>query len=185
MTNLGRAKRGWASRDSYANVGLWPFDGGRRARIRVELEELHERARAARESGDEQEIETVCTMLRDKALSAPDSIAFEMGSYQLLRELHELVERRRKERERAQSDAVLEQLRPCGCGGREYHLSNPVAIDELVSSTSSSRSPRVRIGVCASCGHVSLWALDLKELEWPLFDRKLVRAKGGEGGPFR
>lgn len=167
---------------------MWPFNREKRERIERELVVAQEAVEAALRAGvPVDELRSLSRALGRLAIEAGDRVTNARDTWGVVRRAREHADTREQEAMKARSDAVLDQLRPCtGCKGREFYLSKALTIDDLVSKGASERSPTLRLAVCASCGKTTMWTVNLDEVRTSgHFSRTTVRAKGGEGGPFR
>jgi hypothetical protein len=167
---------------------MWPFDREKRERIANALADIQQRVKDAMARNDEQTLRDLRPELARLAHDAPSSVTSTLDTWALFRQMREYLDKRTEDRQTSQAAGVEEQLRPCTmCKGREFHLSRPLWIEELGSKgLSSDPSPTMRLAVCASCGHTTVWMLDLDEVHRSTrFSGPTIQAKAGVSGPFR
>jgi hypothetical protein len=165
---------------------MWPFDRDKRARIEAELVEAQAAVVGAlNENAPAGELRRLSRTLGTLALKAGDRITH--GTWGVVRRARDTADTREQDALAARSEAVLDQLRACtGCKGRDFFVSHALTIGELMSKDASARSPTMRLAVCANCGKTTIWTVNLDEVrESGHFSHTTVRAKGGDGGPFR
>src|SRR6187431_3086467 len=112
---------------------MWPFDRKKRDEIATRLAQLQQHAIAAMQRDDVEALDSVMTTLRPLvAIEAPEGVLQELDTWAVISRVNTYLANRTKARDQQLEQNMLDRLRPCAmCTGREYHLSEPLWIDEL------------------------------------------------------